>query len=195
MLIKHDDSEFDNKIVLKMLQEVIGLVFSETEFYRLVDDLHSIDYSRTQLMLKPSITLSNIFTKTERGAMFIKHCLKSKSRKQWFLLKDDRLYWKNTENGLNRLNRSIEMKSIVRIRPGKQTKTFKSRQLKKICKDCCFSLIGVRKTLDLECKSRKMRDEWFIYIEFIYRKYVPLKCSRALSGYDELDDLELDCID
>eukprot|EP01084_Bolivina_argentea_P289716 497545_1 len=164
--------KLDNERVLKMVQEVIKLAFSEAEFNRLVEELASIEHPRKELLKDPAKTFSDFLAKTEKGAMFLKHLQSGAPRKQWFSIKDDRLYWRDKEKGSNHLNRSMEMNSIVKIRPGKVTKIFKSnKRASKISEDHCFSIVGVRKTLDLECKSRLLRDEWFTYIEFLHRHY------------------------
>jgi len=95
--------------------------------------------------------------------------------KNGFLIENDRLFWKDTEKSLNHTNRSIEMKSIIRIKPGKTTPILKQKRIENIREDHCFSIIGVRKTIDLECSSRQLRDEWLTYIEFIHRHYVPAR--------------------
>ena len=65
-----------------------------------------------------------------------------------------------------------------------------------MAEDCCFSIVGVRKSLDLQCKSRLMRDEWFTYIEFTHRHYVPAKRKTMyLEDYDNPLDDDLEDLD
>merc|ERR1719204_2342865 len=105
----------DNERVLKMVQEVIGLAYSEAEFNRLVEELASIEHPRKDLLADPAQTFSNFLATTEKGAKFIKHSERD-ARVQWFSIKGDRLYWRDKEKGVNHHNRSMEMKSIVRIK-------------------------------------------------------------------------------
>eukprot|EP00483_Globobulimina_turgida_P001626 UN01628 len=186
----------DNERVLKMVQDVIGLAYSEAEFNRLVQELASIEHPRKGLLADPAATFSNFVYKTEKGACFIKHNDHGAPRKQWFSIKGDRLYWRDKEKGRDHNNRSMEMKGIVKIKPGKTTKTFKKKKAYNISEDSCFSIIGVRKSLDLQCKSRLMRDEWFTYIEFTHRHYVPAKRrTMYLQDLDNPLDDDLDLID
>ena len=90
----------------------------------------------------------------------------------------------------------MEMKSIVKIKPGKTTETFRKKKLNKLSEDVCFSIIGVRKSLDLQCHNRSMRDEWFTYIEFTHRHYVRAKKKTIyLEDLDNPLDEMLDDID
>ena len=99
--------------------------YSEAEFNRFVEELASIEHPRQKLLEDPAQTFSNFLKTIEQGALFIKHSDSGAPRKQWFSIKADRLYWRDKEKGANHNNRSIEMKGIVKIKPGKTTKVFK----------------------------------------------------------------------
>lgn len=148
----------------------------------------SIERPRQELLDDPAKTLSDILCVASKGAMFKKHLDKS-AQKKWFSIKGDRLYWRDKETGSNHLNRSMEMKSIVKIKPGKTTKTLKKKG--KVSEDVCFSIVGIRKSLDLEATNTIMRDEWFTYLTFAHRHYVRAK-KKTIYLQDEenpLDDM------
>ena len=154
----------------------------------LVDGLVSIERSRQDLLNDPAKTISDVLAVAKEGAMFKKHA-DTNSAKKWFSIVNDRIYWRDKEQGANHLNRSMEMKSIVKIKPGKTTKTLKKKA--KLSEDNCFSIIGIRKSLDLECTNRIMRDEWFTYLQFTHRHYVRAK-KKTIYLQDEdnpLDDM------
>eukprot|EP00485_Elphidium_margaritaceum_P003968 CAMPEP_0202686598 /NCGR_PEP_ID=MMETSP1385-20130828/2351_1 /ASSEMBLY_ACC=CAM_ASM_000861 /TAXON_ID=933848 /ORGANISM="Elphidium margaritaceum" /LENGTH=253 /DNA_ID=CAMNT_0049341209 /DNA_START=40 /DNA_END=801 /DNA_ORIENTATION=- len=196
IIVTQGAHKLDRDTVDRVLQETFGAAhcYSQAEFIKLVDELASIEKSRQQLLKDPAGTLTNILQTAEKGANFIKHNPRGAPRQQWFSIKGDRLYWRDKEKGAPHLNRSMEMKAIVRITPGKETATLKSKKLSKLSEDVCFSVIGVRKSLDLQCKSRDMRDEWFTYIEFMHRHYVRAKKKTVyLTDLDNPldDDLEM----
>ena len=160
--------------------------YSEAEFVTLVDGLVSIERSRQELLDDPAGTISNVLSTSEKGAMFKKHAERN-SAKKWFSIKEDRIYWRDKEKGANHLNRSMEMKLIVKVTPGKQTKTLKKKG--KVKEDNCFSIQGIRKSLDLECTNSKMRDEWFTYLQFFHRHYVRAK-KKTIYLQDEENPLD-----
>jgi len=171
IIIRGDN--LDNERILQLLQSSIGMTFTEAEFQRLVDDLTSLEYNRKQMLSNPSQTLTNFFTIINKGVQFIKHYQNGPSRKEWFLIENDRLFWKDNEKSSNHTNRSLEIKSITKIIPGKQTSILKQERFDNIEENKCFSIISIRsnKTIDFECFTREMRDEWLTYVQFIYTHY------------------------
>jgi len=128
-IIKGDN--LDSERVLALLQNEIGIAFTEAEFQRLVEDLTSIEHNRKQMLANPSQTLTDFLLTIKKGVELIKHYDKGPPLKEWFLIENDRLFWKDTEKSLNHTNRSIEMKSIIRIKPGKTTPILKQKKNRK----------------------------------------------------------------
>lgn len=130
-------------------------------------------------------------SKIHAGVQFIKHNAYGPSQNQWLSIVDDRVFWCDSSKSALKHNRSIAMCEVSRLRPGKVSKTFKSKKCISIDTDHCFCVIGDRKSLSIEFISRKERDEWFTYLLFIYRHFVPAKRKTLFleDATNILDDL------
>lgn len=55
--------------------------------------------------------------------------------------------------------KTLPVREITQIQAGKTSKAF-ARTGKKSLADCCFSVVSTQRTLDLECPSSAIRDQW-----------------------------------
>jgi len=146
-----------------------------------------------------------LYKEARKGAVFRKHGRRGKPHDRYVMLgKDlDSISWKeasgdgnsgssssnNNNSGGSSSNSSsssgsgllskkrrenLIVQSFDTIQKGCDTKLFK-RNSKNLKPEHCFSLIGNERTLDLECSSQEMRDQWYEIFDCVLRRGVALK--------------------
>ncbi|KAL9648417.1 hypothetical protein ABK040_014038 [Willaertia magna] len=108
----------------------------------------------------------NYLKKLKTGFKCIKHGRKGSPHERWVSLNAtyDKIIWKpvqtgNEKNSKDSKKSSEELATFTTIQKGTETKVFKRN--KKIKAECCFSLIGDDRTLDLEFSNEEERNFWF----------------------------------
>jgi hypothetical protein len=120
-----------------------------------------------------------LINKLHNGGIFLKHGTRGTPhyRFVWCDSELARVCW--GELNSKKLHGSIDVKSIIDIKQGHQTKTFQ-RAPKTCLANRCFSIISAARTLDLEAISEQERGLWVLTFHFL------LECGKKQAQASKL---------
>ncbi|KAL0236676.1 hypothetical protein PCE1_000074 [Barthelona sp. PCE] len=91
------------------------------------------------------------------GGQFIKHGRRGRPHPRYVVLGDDMatVFWRDPKK--SKFKNSMHIAEITDVVPGKQTAVFERSDVEP---GLCFSLVGIDRTLDLQCETIDERDMW-----------------------------------
>eukprot|EP00479_Gromia_sphaerica_P000717 TRINITY_DN1087_c0_g1_i1.p1 TRINITY_DN1087_c0_g1~~TRINITY_DN1087_c0_g1_i1.p1 ORF type:complete len:235 (+),score=41.15 TRINITY_DN1087_c0_g1_i1:69-773(+) len=173
---RHGDDYFDMEFDDDM-ESIMGDDVGDSEWLQFVED-------ESENIILSEIERQKFLMEAEKGVLMNKHGRKGfpRPRKVQIIMKDglpSRLTWKGAK--------SVELCTMSRVSPGKNTRVLKRHVAKDIHENLCFSIYLMEEkesrfrktTIDFQARNEEERDKWVMHLNGIIQD-AKLELERSL---------------
>ncbi|MES1909775.1 MAG: hypothetical protein MHM6MM_002467 [Cercozoa sp. M6MM] len=112
------------------------------------------------------IALREFIRNTSQGVAFVKHGKRGKPHKRIVTLdmQNERITWGDDPE------KSLPLLDVRSVQVGKKTEVFKRSVASLVPANCCFSLMGERRTLDLQAVNAETAEQWVSQLRLLVKQ-------------------------
>ena len=168
LILKIQNEDKPSIYAIHKLEKRLGILLQDEEICDAMNEMNC-DLQEIFNDDKRQEFLNKMMEAVTYGVSVTKHCKRSQPSHRWILISNDRFFWKESLQHKNDKSRSLHFTKIIQIMQGKNTRALKECETAK--KECCFSVISGKVTMDVEIKNEDLCNKWIRYLKILHRHF------------------------